>query len=131
MSLDMSLDDLMSGKGASFAKRDGEVEVTKEALEAHMGEYRDLIAYWRMYPDKLVDYYCSLNPDNTFRFYDYQRIFLRALFRHRYVYATFVRAWSKSFMTVMGMMLKAILYPGAKMFVVAEGKERIDCSVLP
>ena len=44
--------------------------------------------------------------------------------RHRYVYAVFVRAWSKSFMSVMALMLKAILYPGAKLFSVAGGKEQ-------
>lgn len=42
--------------------------------------------------------------------------------RHKIVYATFVRAWSKSFMSVMGLMLKCILYPGAKVFTVAGGK---------
>lgn len=44
--------------------------------------------------------------------------------RHRYVYAVFVRAWSKSFMSVLALMLKAILYPGAKLFSVAGGKEQ-------
>ena len=44
--------------------------------------------------------------------------------RHKIVYATFVRAWSKSFMSVMGLMLKCILYPGAKVFTVAGGKEQ-------
>ena len=51
-------------------------------------------------------------------------MFLRIVMRHRYVYATFVRAWSKSFMSVMALMLKAILYPGAKLFSVAGGKEQ-------
>lgn len=90
----------------------------------HIDEYRELINYWRWYPDRLIDYYCSLNPDNTFHFYFYQRMFLRIVMRHRYVYATFVRAWSKSFMSVMALMLKAILYPGAKLFSVAGGKEQ-------
>ena len=44
--------------------------------------------------------------------------------RHKIVYATFVRAWSKSFMSVLGLMLKCILYPGAKVFTVAGGKEQ-------
>ena len=78
-----------------------------------------------MYPDRLIDYYCSLNPDNRFHLFFYQRLFLRCLMRHKIVYATFVRAWSKSFMSVMGLMLKCILYPGAKVFTVAGGKELI------
>ena len=77
-----------------------------------------------MYPDRLIDYYCSLNPKNTFHCFFYQRLFLRIVMRHRYVYAVFVRAWSKSFMSVMALMLKAILYPGAKLFSVAGGKEQ-------
>ena len=44
--------------------------------------------------------------------------------RHKYIFATFVRAWSKSFMSVMALMIKAILYPGAKLFTVAGGKEQ-------
>ena len=35
-----------------------------------------------------------------------------------------MRAWSKSFMSVMALMLKAILYPGAKLFTVAGGTEQ-------
>lgn len=35
-----------------------------------------------------------------------------------------MRAWSKSFMSVMALMLKAILYPGAKLFTVAGGKSQ-------
>ena len=117
----MALSDLL--KKASGQKLHDE-EITKEKIVEHLDEYRDLIAFWRVYPDKLVDYYCSLNPDNTFHFFFYQRLFLRAIFRHKYIYATFVRAWSKSFMSVMSLMLKAILYPGAKLFTVAGGKEQ-------
>ena len=99
-------------------------EISKETILEHIDDYRKLISFWRTYPDKLIDYYCSLNPDNTFHFFFYQRLFLRAIFRHKYIYATFVRAWSKSFMSVMALMLKAILYPGAKLFTVAGGKEQ-------
>lgn len=35
-----------------------------------------------------------------------------------------MRAWSKSFMSVMALMLKAILYPNAKLFTVAGGKSQ-------
>lgn len=116
----MGLSDLLK----STQTRSHEEEITKERILEHLDDYRELIAFWRVYPDKLVDYYCSLNPDNTFHFFFYQRLFLRAIFRHKYIYATFVRAWSKSFMSVMALMLKAILYPGAKLFTVAGGKEQ-------
>lgn len=109
---------------ASNKKMDLDDEVIKEEIVGHLDEYRTLIAYWRIYPDKLVDYYLSLGNPYNFKFFFYQRLFLRALFRHKYVYATFVRAWSKSFMSVMALMLKAILYPNAKLFTVAGGKNQ-------
>ena len=116
----MALSDLLK----TTRLKSHEEEITKERIVEHLDDYRELIAFWRVYPDKLIDYYCSLNPDNTFHFFFYQRLFLRAIFRHKYLYATFVRAWSKSFMSVMSLMLKAILYPGAKLFTVAGGKEQ-------
>ena len=44
--------------------------------------------------------------------------------RHRYVYATFPRAYSKSFLSMMVLMLRCILYPGAELFVTTGGKEQ-------
>ena len=116
----MALTDILS----AVDKRELDAEATEEDIKAHIKDYRDLIAYWRVYPDRLIDYYLSLGNPYNFRFYFYQRLFLRALFRYKITYATFVRAWSKSFMSVMGLMLKAVLYPGAKLFTVAAGKEQ-------
>lgn len=117
----MALKDILQ---ASNRRKDLDSDAIKEEVHNHLKEYRELIAYWRVYPDKLVDYYLSLGNPYNFKFIFYQRLFLRALFRHKYVYATFVRAWSKSFMSVMALMLKAILYPGAKLFTVAGGKQQ-------
>lgn len=116
----MALDDLLTVK----RKKEAATEITEELLLQHVDEFRDLIAYWRIYPDRMVDYLCSLNPNNTFHLFFYQRLFLRAIMRHKMVYATFVRAWSKSFMSVLALMLKCILYPRAKIFSVAGGKEQ-------
>jgi hypothetical protein len=33
-----------------------------------------LIAFWRYYPDRLVDYYLSLGNPYNFQFYFYQRL---------------------------------------------------------
>lgn len=84
----MSLDTLISTQKT----KEQEEEVTKETILNHMEVLRTTIAYWRLYPDRFVDYLCSLNPDNTFHFFFYQRLFLRAVMRHKYVFATFVRA---------------------------------------
>jgi hypothetical protein len=64
------------------------------------------------------------DPDKkvTFHLFFYQRVFLRAAMRYKYVYGTFPRAWSKSFLAVMILMLRATLYPGAKLFSTAGGK---------
>lgn len=117
----MALKDIIQ---ASSRKKELDSDAIKEEVHNHLNDYRELIAYWRVYPDRLVDYYLSLGNPYNFKFIFYQRLFLRALFRHKYVYATFVRAWSKSFMSVMALMLKAILYPGAKLFTVAGGKQQ-------
>lgn len=114
----MSLDTLLSTQKTA----EQETEITKEAILKNIDDLRQLIAYWRVYPDRFVDFLCSLNPDNTFHLFFYQRLFLRAVMRHKYVFATFVRAWSKSFMSVMSLKIKAILYPGAKLFTVAGGE---------
>ena len=116
----MSLETLISTQRT----REQEEEITKETILKNIEPLRNIIAYWRVYPDRFVDFLCSLNPDNTFHFFFYQRLFLRAVMRHKYVFGTFVRAWSKSFMSVMSLMIKAILYPGAKLFTAAGGKEQ-------
>ena len=66
----------------------------------------------------------TLSEYKGFRFYFYQRIFLRVVMRHRFVYATFPRAYSKSFLSMMVLMLRCILYPGSQLFVTTGGKEQ-------
>jgi len=44
--------------------------------------------------------------------------------RHRYTYATFPRAYSKSFLSMMALMIKCVLYPGSHEFVTTGGKEQ-------
>ena len=83
---------------------------------------RKLIAFYREYPDLLIDF--MKGPDSTFRFYYYQRVFIRVAMRHRYTYATFPRAFSKSFLSMMVLMLRCILYPGSELFVTTGGKEQ-------
>ena len=120
----MSLQDLLAipDKVTSSYKED--TEITPELILKDLDRYCSLIAYWRIYPDKFIDYMCSLDPNCHFKFYFYQRMALRCFVRYKNVYATFVRAWSKSFMSVMALMCKAILYPGAKLFSVAGGKQQ-------
>lgn len=96
--------------------------LTEERLKAVMEPLRDRIAFWRMYPDLFID--DIKGAECTFSFFYYQRIFLRICARHRYVYATYPRAYSKSFLSVMLLIIKAVLYPGSHLFVTTGGKEQ-------
>ena len=98
------------------------LEIDKDKIRENLESYQDIIAYWRKYPDKFIDYLCSMNPDNTFHFYYFQRIYLRIVMRYKTVYAVFSRGFSKSFLAVLSLMIKAVLYPRAKLATVADGK---------
>lgn len=116
----MSLKNLM--KTTAQIPLNKKVEIDKNKVRKNLDKYQTIIAYWRKYPDKFIDYLCSLNPDNTFQFYFFQRIYLRIVMRYRTVYAVFSRGFSKSFLAVMSLMIKAVLYPRAKLATVADGK---------
>ena len=99
--------------------------MSEERLAAQVPHLRELIAFYREYPDLLVDF--MNGPDggpNHFHFFFYQRIFIRVVMRHRYVYATFPRAYSKSFLSMMVLMLRCILFPNSQLFVTTGGKEQ-------
>ena len=114
----MSLKDLMS-LSVEGNKKQG---LSEERLKAQLPQLRQLISFFREYPDYLIDF--IKGPNSSFKFYFYQRIFIRVVMRHRYVYATFPRAYSKSFLSMMVLMLRCILYPGAELFVTTGGKEQ-------
>lgn len=105
-------------------------EIDKNAVRGDLERYQCLISYWRKYPDKFIDYMCSLNPDNTFHFYLAQRLTLRLMARYHTCYLVFSRGFSKSFVAVMSLIIKAILYPGAKLATVAGQKDRTDWSLI-
>jgi hypothetical protein len=44
--------------------------------------------------------------------------------RHKYIYAVFPRAYSKSFLSMIVLMCRAILYPRCKLFITSGGKEQ-------
>lgn len=115
----MSLQNLLD---LTSSRQSTKIGISEERLRAAMPELRNAIAYYRVYPDIFID--DIKGPDSLFKFYVYQRVFLRAVMRHKWVYATFPRAYSKSFLTMMSLMLKAILYPGTHAAVTSGGKEQ-------
>lgn len=114
----MSLQNLLE---LSQAKNNKKIGLSEERLKAQLDNLRYMISFYREYPDLLIDYMKGEN--STFRFYFYQRVFIRIVMRHRYIYATFPRAYSKSFLSMMVLMLRCILYPGSHLFVTT-GRKR-------
>ena len=118
----MALQDLLNI--SSSRKKIG---LSEERVRAIIPDARKFIAFWREYPDLFVDYLqTGGDPEKKkeLKFYFYQRVFLRAAMRYKYVYMVFPRAYSKSFLSIMVLMCRCILYPGAKLFVTSGGKEQ-------
>lgn len=99
--------------------------ISPERIEAVKPVIRKYIAFWREYPDLFIDFLVKGNqeqvPEGSFSFLFYQRVFLRSVMRYQYVYAVFPRGYSKSFLTVLTMVIRCILYPGAHLFVTSGG----------
>ena len=118
----MALQDLLN---LSASKK--KIGLSEERVNAALPIVRQYAAFWREYPDLFVDFMVrgfNEPKDGEFRFYFYQRVFLRSVMRYQYVYAVFPRAYSKSFLSVMALMVRCILYPGAHLFVTSGGKEQ-------
>lgn len=117
----MALSDILKlSKDYSNTK---EEVLTEERIKAILPIVREYVAFWREYPDIFTDFMCGDNPEN-FQLFFYQRLFLRAAIRHRYFYATFPRAFSKSFLSVLILIVRCILFPGSHAFVTTGGKEQ-------
>lgn len=115
----MSLQSILDLSASRNALKQG---ISEERLRACLPELRKAVAFYRVYPDVFIDQ--IKGPDCIFKFYTYQRVFLRIVMRYKWVYATYPRAYSKSFLTMMSLMLKAILYPGTHAAVTTGGKEQ-------
>ena len=104
------------------------IGLSEERVRAIIPVARQYISYWREYPDMFVDFMAGKwlpnPPKETLNLFFYQRVFLRAAMRYKYVYAVFPRAYSKSFLSVLILMIRAVLYSGSKLFVTSGGKEQ-------
>ena len=89
----MALQDLLN---LSESKNKRKIGLSEERVRNILPIARQYIAFWREYPDLFVDFMVRGNStekrDAEFRFYFYQRVFLRAVMRYQYVYAVFPRA---------------------------------------
>lgn len=115
----MALKDLLD-----LSKEREKIGLSEERVQAIIPVARQYIAFWREYPDLFIDFLLQSGNPQNFKFYFYQRVFLRAAMRHQYLYAVFPRAYSKSFLSMMVLMCRCILYPKCKLFVTSGGKEQ-------
>ena len=125
--------DILGGKRNIFIKenqfgmRDGTpiekgVVLNTDYLEKNFNEIGDMFSYFTAYPDLYLD---LITPEyENINLYFYQRIFLRAAMRFRSVYVTACRAWSKSFLTILALILQCIFIPGRKVFICAPNKKQ-------
>ena len=96
------------------------VRLNEDYLNEHFEEIGNLLNFFITYPDRFID---IITPeDSGFKLYFYQRIFLRAVMRFKTIYITAPRAWSKSFLTILGLLLQCIFIPGRKVFICTPGK---------
>lgn len=87
----MSLKELLDLSSTRSVVKD---EVSEQRLRDNLDAIRKEIAFFREYPDIFVD--TIKGPECSFSFRFTQRIFLRSIMRHRYVYCVFTRGEQKS-----------------------------------
>ena len=98
------------------------VVLNEDYLEKHYEEIGNMLSIFSAYPDIFLDF---ITPaDSNFELFFYQRITLRAIMRYRGVYITAPRAYSKSFITILGLMIQCIFIPGTKRFICAPNKNQ-------
>lgn len=98
------------------------VMLNKQRVDENWDVYVKWMNYFTAYPDKFIE---LITPaESNFKLFFYQKIFLRACLRYRYHYCTAPRAFSKTFVSILGMILKCIFQPGSKCFICAPKKEQ-------
>lgn len=91
-------------------------------LKTNYNKFLLWASFFLKYPDYFID---MLTPKNShFKLYPYQRIMLRVFFRYQYVFGTFTRGASKSFVEIMANFLADIFKPSLKNSVTAAGSKQ-------
>lgn len=94
--------------------------LTSDYLNLHKSYFIDLMNKFTAYPDIFLD--LIQNPNRKTNLFFYQRIVLRAMMRFKDIYITASRAFSKSFLIILGLFLQCIFMPGTKRFIAAPFK---------
>lgn len=98
------------------------VELNEERINEHLELYQKYCNLFTAYPDLYIDLITPV--ESNFELFFYQRIFLRACLRYRYHYCVAPRAFSKTFISILAIILKCIFQPGSKCFICAPKKEQ-------
>ena len=120
-------DDLFDDSVIQRGVRDGiEIEkgvvLNEDYLKEHFDEIGEMFSIFTAYPDIYLD---LIKPqDSNFELFFYQRITLRAVMRYKDIFITAPRAFSKSFITILGLILQCIFIPGTKRFICAPNKNQ-------
>ena len=84
----MALNDLLD-----ISQQRKKIGLSQERVEAVLPVIRKYTAFWREYPDLFVDFMVrgtrTEPKEGEFKFFFYQRVFLRSVMRFQYVYAVF------------------------------------------
>lgn len=111
------------GKRLGFNIEKG-ILLTEERCIENEELYKHWMDFFVSYPDLFLDF---IKPaDSNFELFFYQRIFLRVCMRYREVYVCAPRAFSKTFISILAMMLLGSFRPKSKFFICAP---RINQSV--
>ena len=96
--------------------------ITAEWLERHYEMLVQWIQLFTAYPDYYLD---IIKPaDSEFGLFFYQRLVLRVLMRFKDIFITAPRAFSKSFIIILGLFLQCVFIPGRKVFICANTKQQ-------
>lgn len=98
------------------------VVLNEDYLRANLQQIGQIASEWAAYPDVYLDLITPV--DDNFSLFFYQRVVLRAIMRFTNIYITAPRAFSKSFITILGMILQCIFIPGTKRFICAPNKNQ-------
>ena len=96
--------------------------LTTNAYDIYKNTFKDMVSFFRQYPDYYLDYIRSENA--LFELSAFQRLWLRALFRFKKVGIVASRGTSKSYINILSKVLKCIFYPNTSEIISAPTKQQ-------
>lgn len=92
--------------------------ITPKRIKKNLDLYEKWCEFFINYPDIFLD--IIKRQDSHFDLFFYQRLFLRLTMRLGRLFLIACRAFSKSFISILGLNLMCIFRPGIKLFICAK-----------